>query len=285
MKRTCVNLILLGFAVILNAQQKSLETFISEAQDLRTKRQFQEAVDLLLEAVEIYPNESNGHLQLGLAWGDLLQKAGETNNMMLAMKGVNEAFAEFDKAIQLNPDNFEAYLNYGAFGVNVPALFGKVDQGVIHLEKAKSLLEKTFPDGNPEVSAVVYRFLGQGYQMQGRSEEARTAWKKVLELTPENEHGMAAQAGLESLEKETEIQEQIPQKESPEVAALKQKIEKSPNDFQLRLALGQTYTKEKNWADAQRALKEAEGRLERRKAEEALQRIEWLLKKKPTVDS
>ena len=35
----------------------------------------------------------------------------------------------------------------------------------------------------------------------------------------------------------------------------------------------------------QRALKEADEHLERRKAEEALQRIEWLLKKKPTVDS
>lgn len=260
MKRITYSLIILGFVVTLCAQQKSLETFFAEAQDLMTKRQLQEAVNLLLEAVKIYPDESNAHLQLGQAWGNLAQQAGETNDMMLAMKGVNEAFAEFDKAVQLNPNNFEAHLNYGAFGVNVPALFGKLDQGVAHLETAESLLEKTFPNGNPGVSAGVYQLLGQGYQMQGRIEEARTAWEKVLELTPDNEQGMAAKAGLENLEKQmADIEAQKPEstKESAEVVALKQKIEKSPNDFQLQLALGQTYMKEKNYTDAQKALKEA----------------------------
>ncbi|MBN2029716.1 DUF2271 domain-containing protein [bacterium] len=260
MKRMTFILIILGFAVMLNGQQKSFETFISEAQDLKTKRQFQEAVDLLLEAVEIYPNESNVHLQLGLAWGDLAQQAGETNDMMLAMKGVNEAFAEFEKAVQLDPDHFEAHLNYGAYGVNVPALFGKLDQGVLHLEKAASLLEKIFPDGNPEVSGVIYRFLGQGYQMQERLEEARTAWEKVLEFTPDNENGLAAQEGLENLKQgkaNAEVQKPESKQESPEIVVIKQKIEKSQGDFQLHLALGKTYMEEKHWADAQQALKQA----------------------------
>ncbi len=260
MKRLTFNLIILGLAVMLNAQQKSLETWISEAQEMRTSRQYQEAVDLLLEAVEIYPDESNAHLQLGLAWGDLAQQAGETNDMMLAMKGVNEAFAEFDKAIQLDPDNFEAHLNCGAYGVNVPALFGKLDEGVVHLEKAASLLNNIFPEGNPELSGVVYRFLGQGYRMQGRSAEARTAWEKVLEWTPDNEHGLAAKEGLESLEHDetdAETQQMESITESQKVIELKQEIEKSPDDFELRLTLGKTYMEEKHWTPAQQALKEA----------------------------
>ena len=74
-----------------------------------------------------------------------------------------------------------------------------MDDGVAHLEKAKSLLEIRFPDDEPETFATLYRYLGQGYFLQERYAESRAAWEKVIELAPESEDALAAQAGLESL--------------------------------------------------------------------------------------
>ncbi|MCJ7812062.1 tetratricopeptide repeat protein [bacterium] len=211
MKRMIVILFLLEFAIILNAQQKTPEIFISEARALRADSLFQAAINLLLEGVEVYPFDSDIHLQLGLAWGDLAQQGGEEgdmmNDMMTAMKGLKEAFAEFEKAVSLSPTNYNAHFYFGAYGVDVPAFFGKLDEGVAHLETAKALLEEKFPDGQPEAFAALYRFLGQGYFMQERFAEAQAAWEKVLELTPEGEHSEAAQIGLEELKKQNAINE------------------------------------------------------------------------------
>lgn len=202
MKRIICNF-LLGFAIILNAQEKTVVTYISDAKILEMEGRYQEARDLLLEAVKIYPLDSDVHLQLGLAWAGIAQTSEEAedvlDNLAKAMEALNKAFAEFEEAIRLQPGNFNAHFYFGAYGVDVPISFGKLDDGVAHLEKAKSLLEIRFPDDEPEAFAILYRNLGQGYFLQERYAESREAWEKVMELAPESENALAAQAGLESL--------------------------------------------------------------------------------------
>ncbi|MBN2029717.1 tetratricopeptide repeat protein [bacterium] len=193
----------LGFAMILSAQVKSVETYLTESENLRMESRFEEAKNLLLEAVAIYPFDSDIHLHLGLTWAELAQQTSQTgdmvNDMMTTMEGLNKAFAEFEEAVRLAPGNYNAHFYFGAYGVDVPVFFGKLDQGVSHLETAKSLLEIKFPDGEPEAFTAIYRYLGQGYYLQERYDEAQKAWEKVLELAPESENGDAARAGLEIL--------------------------------------------------------------------------------------
>ncbi len=212
MRHIAVHLFFLGCVIISNAQQKTPEIIISEARALRADSLFQEAIDLLLKGVEVYPFDSDIHLQLGLAWGDLAQQGGGEgdmmNDMMTAMKGLKEAFSEFEKAVQLSPTNYNAHFYFGAYGVDVPTFFGKLDEGVAHLETAKLLLEEKFPDGQPEAFAALYQLLGQGYFLQERFAEAQAAWEKVLELTPKGEYSEAAKMGLEELKEQNVINEE-----------------------------------------------------------------------------
>ena len=260
MKRVFVVMLILGFGILLNAQQKALEAYISEAQALKGEGKFQEAVEILKEAVDIYPREVDAHLQLGLAWGDFCQKAGETGDMMGAMNGANGFFSEMEEVLELDPKNYDAHFYFGVWGVNVPSFFGKLDAGVKHLEKALSIAKGQSGEGSQERLATIYRFLGQGYRMQERFEDAKTAWGKALELSPEGEIGDAARVGLESLEEvRAAAKPKKPEKkeESEKVLALKKKLEKSPDDFELLMELGKACFEEENWVEATAIFKKA----------------------------
>jgi tetratricopeptide (TPR) repeat protein len=260
MKRVCIVLLLLGFATALAAQQKALKTYITEAQALQGEGKLREGIDLLKEAVSVYPEETNAYLQLGLAWGALGQKSGETGDFTTAMNAVNEGFVAFEKAVELDPGFYEAHFYYGVYGVNVPSLFGKLDPGVEHLEKALAILKARSGEDQLAKLAVVYQYLGKGYQMQERMDEAREAWEKALAISPEGEVGDAARAGLESLERakvSAETKKMEKKKESQKVLALKEKLKESPEDFESNYKLGKAYFDEGNWVEAQKFLRKA----------------------------
>jgi len=260
MKRASLVFFIIAFAVAVYAQQKSLNTYFTEAQALQQEGKLQEAVDLLKEAVETYPNESNAHLQLGLAWGAVGQQSSETGDFNTAMVAVNEGFSSFEKAIALNPDNYDAHFYYGVYGVSVPSLFGKLDSGVDHLEKALAILKKQSGEDTSGREAAVYQYLGVGYQSQGTFEKARSVWEKVLELSPEGELAEAARNGLAGLEKAVETAKALEsrkEQDSPKIVSLKEKLKQAPEDFELNYSLGKAYIDEGRWIEAQEALKKA----------------------------
>ena len=45
----------------------------------------------------------------------LARKGGEMGDMIAEMNGVKEGFAAFDKAVELDPDNFDAHFYYLLF--------------------------------------------------------------------------------------------------------------------------------------------------------------------------
>ncbi len=260
MKRVFIVMLVLCFGLLLNAQEKGLKDFISEAQVLKQEGKFKEAVNLMQEAVGTYPEEVDVHLQLGLAWGDFCRKAGETGDMMGAMDGVNGFFSGMEKVLELDPDNFDAHFYYGVWGINVPPFFGKLDQGVGHLEKVLDLLADKSGEGIEEQKAACYQYLGQGYRNQGRLADAKSAWEKALKLSPEGEISEFVQKGLKELaEAETSAPkaEQEQKDESENILALKGRIKKSPDDFDAYLELGKIYFDEKKWPEAATVLKEA----------------------------
>jgi len=249
-----------GFVFLSSAQQTDLKTFISKAQALENAGEFQKAVDILKEAVRIYPKESNVHLELGLAWGRLGEKSSKTGDMMTAMTAMNESFREFEKSTQLDSENFNAHFYFGVYGVNVPAFFGKLDQGVEHLEKALSIAKKQPKKPAPDQLASVYRFLAQGYKMQGRYDEARKALQEVINLLHESEIGNVARKELKNLVKPKERPIPHNRKDrvaNPKILSLQKKLEKSPEDFGLLMELGKAYLDAKNWVKAQSVFRQA----------------------------
>lgn len=259
MKRILIFLLTVCFYVILAGQQKSVKDYIAEAQVLQNGEKIQEAVDLLQEAVKNYPEESDVYLHLGLAWGSLGQTSSEKGDMMTAMKGINECFANFEKAAELNPENSEAHFNYGVWGVSVPKFFGKLESSIEHLKKVLILYKGKEKVGKEKI-ATVYQYLGLGYKNLGQLSDAETAWKLALEFSPEGQIGDAVRAGLkEIVEARASFREneQKEQKENKDIIALKKKIKSTPEDFNLFFKLGNLYFEEKQWPEAADIFKKA----------------------------
>jgi len=146
------------------------------------------------------------------------------------------------------------------WGINVPPFFGKLDQGVDHLEKVLDLLAEKSGEGIEEQKAACYQYLGQGYRNQGRLADAKSAWERALAMTPEGEVGEAARKGLKEMaEAETSAPEveQEQKDESENILALRERIQESPDDFDAHFELGKIYFNEKRWSEAAAVLKEA----------------------------
>jgi tetratricopeptide (TPR) repeat protein len=261
MKKIAIVLLVLCAGTLLMSQQKSLETFIGEAQALKSEAKFQEAADLLKTAVSIYPDNAEAHLQYGLACGELAQKNFESGNMSLGMEGINRSFEEMETAIRIDPNSYDANLYYGIYCVNVPEFFNKMVPGVEHLQKALELLSAQPGGPSPESAGVIYQYLAMGYEKQKKIGEAKSALNQVLVLMPQGEMAETAKSELKRLDalemarlKEQKAKEK---EESENILAIKRQLESSPDDFNLLMSLGNAYMEEKNWADARMAFKEA----------------------------
>jgi tetratricopeptide (TPR) repeat protein len=179
--------------------QAVLEDMVKESRSLRAQGKFKEAVFILRQAVEALPEDADAHYRLAESLGELSGNQANAGDFTSAMASVNEAFSELDRATTLDPDHFDAHLYYGVYALNVPAFFGKLEPGLLHLETARALVQRN-PQSHPAAQqAVLNRFLGQAYQAAGRTEEARNAWEKTLSLEPEGENAAAAKKGLDGL--------------------------------------------------------------------------------------
>jgi tetratricopeptide (TPR) repeat protein len=245
MKHYYLVLSLFLFSICLFAQQGNYQTSLTEAQSLKSQGKLPEAVFALRQAVQQNPNNAEAHFQFATYLGELSGQQANKGDFTGAMTNVNEAFAELDKAVAIDPNHFQAHVYYGVYALNIPAFFGKLEPGVIHLEKAKDLIQKNPSAFSKDQDAEVYRYLGQGYKMQGKPDAAESAWNMVLTLLNSGENADAAKKGLEGLKadkaKATQAAVQAtaaqsPQETSVEVGALMKK--------------GQALLNEKKWYEA-----------------------------------
>jgi arylsulfatase A-like enzyme/Flp pilus assembly protein TadD len=154
---------------------------------------YQDAVPILLSAIEKMPDSSTAHFQLGVAlaktgqWEAALpeiQAAVERNptsaqlHYYLAavhnhLKQLPEATGEYEKALELDPDYFQANLRYG----RLLFLEGHADAALPKLAHAVKV--------NPD-SAEAHAFLADAYQQLGQAENANRerATAKQLKSQP-----------------------------------------------------------------------------------------------------
>lgn len=82
------------------------------------------AATLLQKAVAQTPNSSEAHLLLGEAYGNMAQKASIFSQPGLARK----TQAEFEKAVQLDPNNFDARMGLVQYYSLAPRIIGGSDE-------------------------------------------------------------------------------------------------------------------------------------------------------------
>jgi tetratricopeptide (TPR) repeat protein len=236
--------------------QSDPQECISKSQALQTEGKFAEAVDLMRDAVKTFPDNARVHFELGNAIG---QSAQHTQDMMASLAWINEAFVEWEKAVTMEPENVEYHITPGIAGIMVPTFIGKLDSGVGHLEKAISIFNSKIIENAASTLPVVYRFIGHGYRLQGKNDQARQAWEKVLAMTTEGDQYNAAKTGLAELaqaESQAKAVKLTPQAEK--LLALQKKAEASPKDIGVWIDWGKACLEVDDYPQARKAFKGAE---------------------------
>ncbi|MFO7891938.1 MAG: tetratricopeptide repeat protein [bacterium] len=252
----CLIFFMLLFAIQFVSGQ-SVDEFIEKAGTLYQSGNLEEAVQLMEEAREKFPENSTVYSYVGFYRG---MQAGKTQNFMEAGELIGTAYEHMNKAVELDPDNPIARFHRGVMGVNVPVFLGKLDQGIQDLEHLAELARKS-PDQVPDDLLVPgYNFLGNGYQKKDRNQDAVTAWEKVIALAPGSDMANNAEKSITALT--SAEKESVPSKKetqdrkysSKKVDQLKEKIESDPDNLSLQIELGKAYIDIKNYEKAKEEL-------------------------------
>jgi tetratricopeptide (TPR) repeat protein len=225
--------------------QTGFDSMLKQADALKSEGKIEPAVQVMRQAIKEFPENARAHQQLGSFLGELGRVQSEKGDFVAAMTSMNESFSELDKACGLDPDLYDAHFLYGVIGVNVPAIFGKLAPAVVHLEKARDIQQKR--GGIPgEQKATLLRYLGQGYLMQGKFDDAESSWKQVLAFSQTGGNADAARKGMEEA------------MNARQEAAAKQAAQPAlAGDVKTLLELGKSHVSAGKWADAVDVLRKA----------------------------
>ena len=145
---------------------------------LLDEKRYSEALDMVDSLLAKDQNNSKLHVWKGNIMGSLAQ--GSPLDMMKYGMG---AMQEYDKALELDPENPGAHFGRGMGRLMAPPGFGQDLDGAIQ-DFEFTCKKEPFPDA--------YYNLGLAYTKKGLKDKAKEAFKKALELKPN--HVQAAKA-------------------------------------------------------------------------------------------
>lgn len=155
------------------------EGSLDQVKKLFEEEKYSEALGVVDSLLAADPNNADLH-----AWkGNIMGSLASSGNPMDMMKYGMGAMEEYEKALQLDPDNAMAHFGRGVGRTVAPPGFGgDLDGAIEDLEFACK--KEPFPEA--------YYHLGIAYKKKGEMGKAKEAFKKALELNPE--YKAAAQA-------------------------------------------------------------------------------------------
>ncbi len=160
-----------------------LEDWMCEAAYARhdnklVKQAAQAGVAAAREAVKLNPNSSDAHWLLGELLGDLIPHVFGGGP-----RYGPESTREAEKAIELNPQNAEAYITRAHNYFFTPTVFGGSKP------KAVEMLKKAIEiDPASDAAATAHIFLAQAYLDLERRDDARREIQEALRLNPERRY-------------------------------------------------------------------------------------------------
>ena len=163
-----------------NAKQE----LIKKGRESLQKKDFEKARQIFEDLLKNSPELADAHALLGQALGELAQSTADLNKKI--QYGM-EAFREFARALEIEPDNPYALVARGYARLMVPPPLGGVDMAIEDF----NLVINTHPE-----FIDAYIGLAEAYSKKGDQEKAKEYFNKVLELDPEN---VQAKEGLSRL--------------------------------------------------------------------------------------
>ena len=160
------------------------QELIKKGRESLQKKDFENAKQIFEDLLKNNPEVADAHALLGQALGELAQSTADLNKKI--QYGM-EAFREFARALEIEPDNPYALVARGYARLMVPPPLGGVDAAI---EDFNLVI-----NNHPEFIDA-YIGLAEAYSKKGDQEKAKEYFNKVLELDPEN---VQAKEGLSRL--------------------------------------------------------------------------------------
>jgi len=245
-------LLIMGSGQIVFGQ--NMDEFIQKAESFNQAGDLEQAVTVMEEAIQKYPDHPAALSYLGLY---RVTQAGRTQNYMEAGRLVGVGYDLLNKAVNLAPDNPVPRFHRGVMGINVPVFMNKLDEGIQDLEMVIRIHDKAPSPFTAQIMPAVYNFLAQGYQKKEEPQKAITALKKVVELAPGSDLSRNAEMEITQLTQPQTRATALPTYSVTDAQALQQKTDQSPNDPKLLLQLGKAYNDTKEYDKADQVLRKA----------------------------
>jgi tetratricopeptide (TPR) repeat protein len=236
---------------------KSVDEYINEAQGYLTTNNIEQAIATMEQAVKEYPDSSVVYTYLGVFYSERAQGMTDFSKIFEVLE---TTFAMWDKAVELDPNNFEALFYRGAWGVSIPKFAGRTQNAVMDLEAVVMVFEQSGDPSLQEYLVQAYHYLGTGYQKLMELQKAKMYYNKVISAAPGTDLAEQAQGNLsrivdfEKWQAKHDIQTKV---DNPQINELEQKLAKDPGDIGLILSLGQQYLDVGRYQDAAGLLQEA----------------------------
>lgn len=166
-----------------NGEKSTEDPSLELVQKLFNEEKFSEALEAIEKLLEKDPNNAEYHAWKGNIMGSL---AGSGDPMDMMKYGMG-AMQEFEKALELDPENVSARFGRGMGRMMAPEGFGRDYDGAS--EDFKFVCGK-------DPSADSYYYLGQAYLGKGQKGQAAEAYKKALALNPDHKEAAKALADI-----------------------------------------------------------------------------------------
>jgi len=144
---------------------------LDQAKKLFEEKKYSEALEVVDSLIASDPNNAELHAWKGNVMGTLAQ-----GSPLDAMKYGMGAMQEYDKALQLDPENASAHFGRGMGRLMAPEGFGGDVAGAIE-DFEFNCSKKACPES--------CYYLGVAYQKKGMKDKAKEAFKKALALKPD----------------------------------------------------------------------------------------------------
>ena len=164
--------------------ESAKQELIKKGRESLQKKDFENAKQIFEDLLKNNPELADAHALLGQALGELAQSTADLNKKI--QYGM-EAFREFARALEIEPDNPYALVARGYARLMVPPPLGGVDAAIEDF----NLVINSHPE-----FIDAYIGLAEAYSKKEDHEKAKEYFNKVLGLDPEN---VQAKEGLSRL--------------------------------------------------------------------------------------
>ena len=229
---------------------KTIDEYIAEAQGYVNNNDLQQAITVMEQAVQEYPDSSVVYTYLGVFYSEEAQNIADFSKIFEVLE---KTFSMWDKAIELDPNNLEALFYRGAWGISIPKFAGRTRKGVGDLETVVRIIEHAADPSLQEYLAQAYHYLGTGYQKLMELDKAKMYYNRVINVGPDTDLAEQAQTNLMLIadyEKwQVHYAEQTKFKD-PKIIALQQQFKQDPENAVIVLSLGQQYLESGRYQEA-----------------------------------